>query len=127
VSPSLRNIYLLILVDILKVFALITSYVKGGALSKSVGMISNNNLENYVIFTLREDERLAKIYEHMNALVLAEIANTTTQLSTQLGQLTLCTEAIHIEVQSMQSKFEARYRPEQGTESPGKKRAFRPC
>jgi hypothetical protein len=41
-----------------------------------------------------EHPRLVKVYDHLNALVLAEVATTASYMNQQLERLIVCTEAI---------------------------------
>lgn len=54
---------------------------------------------------MREDQRLFKVYEHLNALVIAEIAATTTQIKDAVGRLTLSTESIRQQMQSLSDQI----------------------
>src|SRR5438270_6420026 len=65
VSLPLREVYLSILVDILEVFAIATTYIKRGGLRISVFLSKTKELGNYLRAILNEDKRLVKIYEHL--------------------------------------------------------------
>ena len=54
---------------------------------------------------MREDHRLLKVYEHLNTLVITEIAATTTQIKDEVGRLTLSTESIRQQVQSLSDQI----------------------
>lgn len=43
---------------------------------------------------LKPDQSLIKVYEHLDRLVVAEIATTAAQITNQVGQLKASTEAI---------------------------------
>jgi hypothetical protein len=42
---------------------------------------------------INEDQRLAKIYEHLNGLILSEVATSTTLIRTQMAQVISSNEA----------------------------------
>ena len=62
-------------------------------------------LESYLDAIVKEDQRLVKVYDHLNSLVLTEIASTTAQIKDQVGRLTLCTESMNFHVQTLSDEM----------------------
>jgi arginyl-tRNA synthetase len=52
------------------------------------------NVENYIRAIVLEDKELVKIFEHLNSLVLTEVATTCAQINVQVERLAQSSEEI---------------------------------
>lgn len=104
ISLPLREVYVKILIDVLKVLGITTTYVRRGSLS-SLSRVAELMPENYLRAIVKTDDRLLELYNHLNTLVIHEVAATTSQLKDEMGRLALSSEAIIFRVQALSNEI----------------------
>jgi len=62
-------------------------------------------LEYYLRAIVKTDDRLVELYNHINTLVVHEVAATTSQLKDEMGRLALSSEAIIFRVQALSNEI----------------------
>jgi hypothetical protein len=106
ISLPLRKVYVSVLADILEVFAITSLYIRRGSFGLSGVKVKTDIVGNYLAALVSEDDRLQKLHEHLNFLVLTEVATTTAQLQNQIGRLTIRSDAILSQVQILNKRIQ---------------------